>query len=86
MRRRMAAELKADTLWEVKHRRGGLVDIEFVAQYLQLRWARAHPSLLKRATAPVLREARRLACSRPPMPTPCSKPIICGRPFSKCCA
>ncbi len=60
MRLRMAAEHKAHTPWQVKHRRGGLVDIEFVAQYLQLRWARAHPSLLKRATAPVLREARRL--------------------------
>ncbi len=60
MRRRMAAELKADTLWEVKHRRGGLVDIEFVAQYLQLRWAAEHPSILRRNTAAVLVEARDL--------------------------
>lgn len=60
MRRRMAAELKADSPWEVKHRRGGLVDIEFVAQYLQLRWAHEHPSILKRNTAAVLTAARDL--------------------------
>jgi glutamate-ammonia-ligase adenylyltransferase len=60
MRQRMAVELKPNTPWEVKHRRGGLVDIEFVAQYLQLRWAHEHPSILKAATADVLTEARDL--------------------------
>jgi glutamate-ammonia-ligase adenylyltransferase len=60
MRLRMAAELKSKTPWEVKHRRGGLVDIEFVAQYLQLRWAAEHPSILKANTAAVLTEARDL--------------------------
>ena len=60
MRLRMAAEHKARSPWEVKHRRGGLVDIEFAAQYLQLRWLREHPALLKRNTAAVLREAAAL--------------------------
>ena len=60
MRQRMAAELKAGSPWEVKHRRGGLVDIEFAAQYLQLRWAAEHPSILKGATKAVLEEARDL--------------------------
>jgi len=60
MRLRMATEHKAATPWQVKHRRGGLVDIEFVAQYLQLRWAAEHPSILKGATAAVLAEARAL--------------------------
>jgi glutamate-ammonia-ligase adenylyltransferase len=60
MRLRMAAELKSSSPWEVKHRRGGLVDIEFVAQYLQLRWAAKHPSILKLNTAAVLIEAREL--------------------------
>ncbi|HVI51558.1 MAG TPA: bifunctional [glutamine synthetase] adenylyltransferase/[glutamine synthetase]-adenylyl-L-tyrosine phosphorylase [Candidatus Sulfotelmatobacter sp.] len=60
MRERMAREHKSDNPWEVKHRRGGLVDIEFIAQYLQLRWGDAHPSLLKGSTAPVLEEAARL--------------------------
>ena len=60
MRGRMAREHKADPLWEVKHHRGGLVDIEFIAQYLQLRWAVDHPSILHTATAEVLAEASRL--------------------------
>jgi glutamate-ammonia-ligase adenylyltransferase len=60
MRERMAAEHKANSPWEVKHRRGGLVDIEFIAQYLQLRWGRQHTSLLKRNTVAVLREATSL--------------------------
>jgi len=60
MRERMAREHKSDNPWEVKHRRGGLVDIEFIAQYLQLRWAPDHPSLLKGSTAAVLEEAARL--------------------------
>ena len=60
MRERMAREHKSDNPWEVKHRRGGLVDIEFIAQYLQLRWAPEHPSLLKGSTAAVLEEAARL--------------------------
>jgi glutamate-ammonia-ligase adenylyltransferase len=60
MRLRIAAEHKPRTPWEVKHRRGGLVDIEFVAQYLQLRWAPQHPSILKGSTAAVLAEARAL--------------------------
>jgi glutamate-ammonia-ligase adenylyltransferase len=57
MRLRMAGEHKATSPWEVKHRRGGLVDIEFVAQYLQLRWGAKHPTVLKRSTVPVIREA-----------------------------
>ena len=61
MRERMAKEHKSDNPWEVKHRRGGLVDIEFIAQYLQLRWGDVHPSLLKGSTAPVLEEAAALS-------------------------
>ena len=36
MRARMADEHRTRSIWEVKHHRGGLVDIEFIAQYLQL--------------------------------------------------
>ena len=60
MRERMAREHKPDNPWEVKHLRGGLIDIEFIAQYLQLRWAAEYPSLLRNATGPVLEEAGRL--------------------------
>lgn len=57
MRERMAKEHKADSLWEVKHLRGGLVDIEFTAQYLQLRWGREHPEILSTNTRDALERA-----------------------------
>jgi glutamate-ammonia-ligase adenylyltransferase len=60
MRLRMAREHKAESPWEVKHLRGGLVDIEFIAQYLQLRWGADHPSLILTNTDDVLAEAERL--------------------------
>jgi len=46
MRRRMIRERGKPGPWDVRHRRGGLVDCEFVAQYLQLRHARANPEVL----------------------------------------
>jgi glutamate-ammonia-ligase adenylyltransferase len=36
MRRRIAQEHRAGTIWQVKHLRGGIVDLEFIAQALQL--------------------------------------------------
>ncbi len=50
MRSRMAAEHATDNPWNVKHVRGGLVDCEFIAQYLQLRHAHAHPDILDTGT------------------------------------
>jgi glutamate-ammonia-ligase adenylyltransferase len=46
MRRRIAEAHRNPPPFEVKHRRGGLVDIEFSAQYLQLRDAAAKPEIL----------------------------------------
>jgi glutamate-ammonia-ligase adenylyltransferase len=60
MRRRIAREHKAENGWNVKHRQGGLVDIEFIAQYLQLRWAHEHPSILSTSTAEALERAGRI--------------------------
>ncbi|CAA7617332.1 Glutamate-ammonia-ligase adenylyltransferase [Candidatus Terasakiella magnetica] len=57
MRERMAKEHKAANHWEVKHLRGGLVDIEFVAQYLQLAHAADHPGILAANTAEALNKA-----------------------------
>jgi glutamate-ammonia-ligase adenylyltransferase len=54
MRQRIAEQHRDPSIWEVKHRRGGLVDIEFVAQYLQLREAAARPALLQQNTAAAL--------------------------------
>ncbi|HEV8016222.1 MAG TPA: bifunctional [glutamine synthetase] adenylyltransferase/[glutamine synthetase]-adenylyl-L-tyrosine phosphorylase, partial [Stellaceae bacterium] len=47
MRRRIADAHPHPPLWHVKHLRGGLVDIEFIAQFLQLRDAAARPELLE---------------------------------------
>ncbi len=57
MRERMAHEHPALSPWEVKHRRGGLVDIEFLVQYVQLAWGHQHPGLLVRNTRAVLEQA-----------------------------
>jgi glutamate-ammonia-ligase adenylyltransferase len=54
MRALMAREHAAKQPWDIKHWRGGLVDVEFVAQYLQLRHAAAHPGMLATNTAQAL--------------------------------
>jgi [glutamine synthetase] adenylyltransferase / [glutamine synthetase]-adenylyl-L-tyrosine phosphorylase len=54
MRDKMAEAHPHPSFWNVKHRRGGLVDIEFVAQYLQLREAQARPQLLHSNTVAAL--------------------------------
>ncbi len=50
MRERIAGEHEAGSLWQVKYLRGGLVDLEFLAQYLQLRHGAAHPKVLDRSS------------------------------------
>ncbi len=50
MRARMDAEHHTDSLWDIKHLRGGLVDIEFIAQYLMLKNAHDHPEILSTNT------------------------------------
>jgi glutamate-ammonia-ligase adenylyltransferase len=54
MRARLAREFGSQSLWEVKQRPGGLVDISFVAQYLQLRHAHDHPAVLATNTRQAL--------------------------------
>ncbi|MBM3555270.1 MAG: bifunctional [glutamine synthetase] adenylyltransferase/[glutamine synthetase]-adenylyl-L-tyrosine phosphorylase [Alphaproteobacteria bacterium] len=46
MRRRIAKQHPEDDPWDIKHAAGGLLDIEFIAQYLQLRWATTTPGVL----------------------------------------
>lgn len=43
MRRRMDAEHHMDVPWKTKYVRGGLVDLEFIAEYLQLRHGAEYP-------------------------------------------
>jgi len=57
MRGRMARQRDTGDIWNIKHFRGGLVDVEFIAQYLQLRHAAEHPEILHQATAEVLLRA-----------------------------
>ena len=46
MRRLMLKEQGNSGLWDIKRVRGGLVETEFIAQFLQLIHARSHPSVL----------------------------------------
>ncbi len=50
MRERIAAEKGTDNIWELKQVRGGLVDLEFIAQYLQLIHAAEKPRVLDQNT------------------------------------
>jgi glutamate-ammonia-ligase adenylyltransferase len=50
MRERVNREHGTDSPWEIKHVRGGLVDLEFIAQYLQLRHANARAGVLSTNT------------------------------------
>jgi glutamate-ammonia-ligase adenylyltransferase len=60
MRRAIALEKGDKTVWDLKYVAGGLIDLEFVAQYLQLVHASAHPQILDTSTAGVLTKAARL--------------------------
>lgn len=50
MRARVERELPSRNPWELKYVRGGLVDIEFICQYLQLVHAHEHPEILQAHT------------------------------------
>ena len=54
MRRRMLDEIGSDGVWDLKHQRGGLIDIEFIAQYLQLLHAARHPEIIASNTMAAL--------------------------------
>jgi len=60
MRRLIAAEKGEDERWDLKYAKGGLIDIEFIAQYLSLVHASAHPEILDTHTVRVLERAQAL--------------------------
>jgi glutamate-ammonia-ligase adenylyltransferase len=62
MRERIAAEHRTDDPWDVKHARGGIVDIEFIAQYLQLFNAARHPEILSPRTIKALKRLAHAGC------------------------
>src|SRR5690606_14734201 len=51
MRERIARQFPGRSLWDCKYLRGALYDLDFLAQYLQLRHAAEHPEILSRSTA-----------------------------------
>jgi [glutamine synthetase] adenylyltransferase / [glutamine synthetase]-adenylyl-L-tyrosine phosphorylase len=57
MRRAIALEKGEDDRWNLKFAAGGLIDIEFIAQYLQLLHAAERPGILGTATARALDNA-----------------------------
>ena len=60
MRQAIAKERGENAQWDLKYASGGLVDLEFIAQYLQLVHAAEHPEILDTNTARVLDNAWRL--------------------------
>jgi len=61
MRARIFKEKGSAQIWELKQVRGGLVDLEFIAQHLQLVHAHMHPDVLSQNTAETFRNLHRLA-------------------------
>ncbi len=57
MREAIAKEKGEGDRWDLKYAAGGLVDIEFIAQYLQLVHAHQRPDILDTSTARVLEKA-----------------------------
>jgi glutamate-ammonia-ligase adenylyltransferase len=60
MRRAIALEKGEGDLWDLKNAAGGLIDIDFIAQYLQLVHAAEHPDILDVSTLRVLDKATTL--------------------------
>ncbi len=54
MRQRIRKQYTGEKPWEIKHRPGGLVDIEFITQYLQLRHAAEGKDILSPNTGTAL--------------------------------
>jgi glutamate-ammonia-ligase adenylyltransferase len=54
MRARIEKEKGTKDVWDLKQVNGGLVDLEFIAQYLQLVHAHAHPEVLSTNTVAAL--------------------------------
>lgn len=60
MREKIAAQFHGQSLTDrIKYGAGGMVDIEFSVQYLQLLYAEKYPDLLQKAVLPVLKQAQK---------------------------
>ena len=65
MRAAIAGEKGDANVWDLKYAAGALIDIEFIAQYLQLVHAATTPEILDTSTARALEKAARLGALKP---------------------
>ena len=65
MRGRIAKEFSRSNPWALKHVRGGMVDVDFIAQYLILKYASAHAILWHRDALNVFMAAERMQIIQP---------------------
>ena len=78
MRARIAKEKGTSDIWELKQVRGGLVDLEFIAQYLQLVHGPAHPRILSQNTVEASEYLAGAGVLAPRPPTRCCPPPVCS--------
>jgi len=50
MRRKIDAEFGTENPWRLKYVRGGMMDLDFIAQYFLLRHAHSHPKVMQTST------------------------------------
>ncbi len=65
MRQRLERERPPKGLWDLKNAPGGLIDIEFIAQYLQLVHANHHPEICHQNTGEVLKRVSEIRLVKP---------------------
>jgi glutamate-ammonia-ligase adenylyltransferase len=65
MRALIAKEKGDSDVWDLKLVAGGLIDVEFIAQYLQLAFAHEYPAILDVSTRKVVEEAGRAGLITP---------------------
>lgn len=56
MREKLRNQFGTPNIWDVKHTRGGLVDIEFICQFLTLKYAKETPDIIRANTPDSLEE------------------------------
>ena len=58
MRKRMLKTHKTEFIWDIKHIRGGLIDLEFITQFLQLHHGHKHPEIMVNNTKSALEKLK----------------------------
>lgn len=77
MRGRLAREFATTNPWTIKHVRGGMVDLDFMAQYLVLRYGAAYPALWHRSARAVFESAQAIGI----LPIPMAAALISAKKY-----